>query len=143
MVVAPEKPKGWRRSIYVQQRRVNVLTTLDLFDYPQMTPNCVERTNTAGAPQALHLSNNKMFRDLADYFAQRVRKEVGDNPEREVERVHWYALSRPPTAEEKRIILKALEDATKTGSGRAAATEQVLARFCHTIINSAAFIFID
>src|SRR5262249_6168346 len=36
--------KGWRRSVYVLQRRSQTSTILEDFDLPQMAPNCVERT---------------------------------------------------------------------------------------------------
>ena len=74
LVTAPETFKGWRRSIYSQQRRFTVLTSLDLFDYPQMTPNCVRRTDTSVAPQALYLLNDTVIRKLADALAERVQE---------------------------------------------------------------------
>jgi len=143
LVTAPETPKGWRRSIYSQQRRFTVLTSLDLFDYPQMSPNCVRRTDTAVAPQALYLLNDTVIRKLADSLAERVRKEVGDNLGKQIERVYWLALSRPPTTEESGVVLKELEKAYQTRPGQRAPADQVLAKFCHTMINSAAFIYID
>ncbi|MFN9973088.1 MAG: DUF1553 domain-containing protein, partial [Phycisphaerae bacterium] len=51
--------KGWRRSIYVLQRRSMASSLLEDFDLPQMAPNCVERTVATVAPQALHLMNNR------------------------------------------------------------------------------------
>ena len=42
MVIVPEGNTRARRSIYLQQRRVTMLTMLDLFDYPQMGPNCIQ-----------------------------------------------------------------------------------------------------
>src|SRR5262249_14172917 len=62
---------GWRRMIYVRQARKQVPTHLELFDYPQMSPNCLERRDSTVAPQALHLLNNGMVRRLAEGFAER------------------------------------------------------------------------
>ena len=143
LVVAPEAPQGWRRSIYAQQFRMSSLTTLDLFDYPQMSPNCIQRTDTAIAPQALHLMNDTIIRELADYLAERVRKEVGDDRGKQIDRVYWLALSRPPTAEEKDIVFKQLEKSYQARSGQPAIRNQELARFCLVMMNSAAFIYID
>ena len=143
LVTAPETAAGWRRSIYAEQRREDVMTTLDLFDYPQMTPNCISRTDTAVAPQALHLLNDTMIRQLADSLSQRVRKEVGDDLAKQIDRVYWLALDRPPTVEEKSIVLTELNNVYRTKSGRILSRYEVLARFCDTIINSAAFIYID
>ena len=144
MVMTPDSSaKAWRRSIYLQQRRMTVLTMLDLFDYPQMGPNCSKRASTAVAPQALFLLNNTMIRALADSLAQRVRKEAGDGLAQQIDRVYWLALSRPPTVEEKSILLEELGKAYEGTSSQPDAREQLMARLCHTIINSTAFIYID
>ena len=51
-------PLGLRRSVYVLQRRKDVPTLLENFDFPQMTPNCIERTHTTVPLQALNLMND-------------------------------------------------------------------------------------
>ena len=60
------------------------------------------------APQALNLMNNAMIQKLARSLAERVLKEVGDIPQRQVERVYWIAYGRSATEEEKRLCLEAL-----------------------------------
>ena len=143
MVIVPEGNTRARRSIYLQQRRVTMLTMLDLFDYPQMGPNCIQRTNTAIAPQALFLLNDTMIRTLADSPARRVKAEAGDHLSEQIDKVYWLALSRPPTLEEKNIVLKAFGNAHEAKAGQSVAPDQLLSRLCHTIINSTAFSYID
>src|SRR5205823_1223931 len=137
LVTPVETSKGWRRLIYVQQMRKKMPTHLETFDYPQMNPNCLERRNSTVAPQALHLMNNGMVQQLAEHFARRVRKEAGDDPARQIERVYLIALSRLPGEEEKRIGLEAL---TRV---RQEAADKALSAFCHAIVNSAAFVYVD
>jgi len=122
--------KGWRRSIYVQQRRSTIPTMLDNFDFPAMTPNCVDRVDSTVATQALHMMNNGMVDDLADSFAKRVAQEAGDDPKQQVEKLYWMALSRPPDDEERKLSLESL-------------AKLALGRLCHTMLNSAAFLYID
>src|SRR5262249_19922233 len=143
MVMTPDPSARERRSIYLQQRPATVHTMLDLFDYPQMGPNCSQRANTAVAPQALYLLNNPLIRTLADALAQRVREEAGDRLADQVDRLYWLALSRPPTAEEKGIILGELEKAYEARAGRPAGRRRLLARLCHTLINATAFLYVD
>ena len=57
------------------------MTTLDLFDSPQLTPNCVQRRTSTVASQALHLLNDAVIRRLAAAFGARVRQDVGDRPD--------------------------------------------------------------
>ena len=144
--------RGWRRSIYLQQLRKKLPTHLESFDFPQMNPNCPERRETLVAPQALHLMNNGMVFQLAEKFAARVMREVGVDREQQVERVSWIALSRPPSAEERMLGVETLrqleEDWGRTLSvnglaGPASVQMRALATYCHAIMNSASFLFVD
>jgi hypothetical protein len=141
LVMPTEKANGWRRLIYVQQMRKKLPTHLETFDYPQMNPNCLERRNSTVAPQALHLMNNGMVQQLAECFARRVRKEAADDPPRQVERVYLISLSRHPSAEEKRIACDALARFAKEWGKDS--QQKALATFCHAIMNSAAFVYVD
>jgi hypothetical protein len=113
LVVAAEGKQAWRRTIFVLQRRTTHLTILDNFDLPQMNPNCVERSSSIVAPQALHLLNNKRVYDLSRFFADRIVREAGDNPDAQIEHIYLVALGRSPTASEKRIAAVSLERLTK------------------------------
>jgi hypothetical protein len=133
--------------VYVQIQRKVVPTHLENFDYPQMNPNCVERRASTVAPQALHLLNNGMVRQLAEAFARRVWSEVGAEPARQVEWVYLTALSRPPSREERALGIEALAKlADEWGKHRKnmdEAARRALATYCHTILNSAAFLYVD
>jgi hypothetical protein len=130
--------KSWRRSIYIQQRRNEVPTVLATFDLPPMSPDCLERPVSTVAPQALHLMNNTLVQKLAAFFATRVASEAGAEPSKQIERAYWIALSRPPTVEEARASTEAL-----AGFRKSLPETQALAKFCHTLINSAAFMYVD
>lgn len=153
LVVSKRGENGWRRSIYVLHRRKEMPTILENFDLPQMIPNCIERPNSTVSSQALHLMNNGMIRDLATSFANRVQKEVGNDAYRQVERVYQLALNRMPSETEKEISTQALEQlrnawrkhlaSQKPAEKDANANTKALANFCHAIINSAGFLYID
>ncbi len=137
--------KGWRRSVYLAERRTEPTTLLESFDLPPMSPNCLERNTSTVAIQALHLLNNSMVENLAETFAQRVRKEVGEAPEKQIERTYWIALSRPPTEDEKAESLQALRrfKSMQASAESAVADQKALASLCHALVNSAAFLYID
>jgi hypothetical protein len=148
LVTPAGTPHGWRRSIYVLQRRKEIPTLLDNFDFPQMTPNCIERFPSTVSSQALTLMNDGWIHRLADAFARRVRKEAGADPARQVERVYLIALSRPPTPQERAIGLQALARLTEAWRknrrpGQEAPAQRALSSYCHAIMNSAAFLTID
>ncbi len=155
LVTPIETGKGWRRSIYIEQRRTQIPTLLDNFDLPPMSPNCVERQESTVSLQALYLMNNTMVRRLADSLADRIVREVGHDPHTADRiRFYWMAVSRPPTAEEAKASLEdpgmktpsksrpGMNSSTQSHghSGRVARAGQALPlRFS----SSAAFIYID
>jgi cytochrome c553 len=142
---------GKRRSIYVQQLRKHPVSLLESFDLPTMNPNCLERQDSLVALQALHLMNDSDVRELSGHLADRVRSEEGV-PAQQVERVYLTAIGRPPNAEEQAACVDTLTQLTQqwqqqlTGTGSPPAGEaerRALVTLCHTIINSAAFLYID
>jgi hypothetical protein len=158
LVTADRNETGWRRTVYVQQRRKELPSILETFDLPQMSPNCVTRPNSMVASQALHLLNNGMVRELAMQFAQRIETQAGQDRYRQIEQVYQDALSRKPTAEETQLALETLSQLTAEWELRRAAEEktlkddgtqspsaetQALANFCHVMMNSAEFLFVD
>ena len=137
--------RGWRRLIYVKQARRQLPTHLENFDFAQMNPNCVERRDSTVATQALYLLNNDMVELVADFFARRVEREVGNDPATQVERVYLLALSRLPSQAEKDVGVEALRKLKNEWAKthlRTASTK-ALATYCHAIVNSAAFVYVD
>jgi hypothetical protein len=136
---------GWRRSVYVAERRTETPTLLDSFDLPPMSPNCLERNTSTVAIQALHLMNNAMVEKQAELFADRVRKEAGDEPGKQIERAYWIALGRAPSQEETAVGLESmrrlnsLEKVQSAEDGKRGALQSL----CHVLVNSAAFLYID
>ena len=144
--------RGWRRLIYVQHLRKLLPTHLENFDYPQMNPNCVERRESVVVLQALQLTNTGMVHELAEQFARRVRNQAGDDPARQIAQVYQLALSRLPTEDEKPIAMDALNKLTiewakaLTKAGKPdqdSIALKALTTYCHAIMNSAGFLYVD
>ena len=143
--------RGWRRSVYVEQRRKQIPTALEAFDLPQMSPHCLERPTSTVATQALFLMNDAMVRNLAQSLARRVAREAGDKPADRVERLFLIALSRHPSPEEAQLTVAALEQLTRRWSEEPISADsqpdgpalRALANVSHALINSAAFLYID
>ena len=153
--------RGWRRSVYVEQRRKQPLTLFESFDLPVMNPNCLERQNSNVAPQALYLLNNGRVRRLAAAFAERVLTAAGEEPAAQVQHAYLIALSRYPSDHESRVSVEALsklraewQRATESSVSSAEPGNEptndtqnptllALQDLCHTLINSAAFLYVD
>jgi cytochrome c553 len=143
---------GKRRSIYVQQLRKQPVSLLESFDLPTMNPNCLQRQDSLVALQALHLLNDTAVRELAGQLADRTRSAAGDSPDKQVGQLYLTALGRPPDAEEEAACVQTLAELTTQwakqfeAAGAPAPQEaerRALATVCHTIMNSAMFLYID
>jgi len=140
--IDPTENGTWRRSVYLQYRRTEIPTMMDTFDYPEMGPNCLIRSVSTVSPQSLMLMNNNHIRELAANFACRVEKllAAGDGAEAKVDAVYHLALTRDPSEEEREIGVDALKELEVAWSGDSGGA---LETFCHTILNSAAFVYVD
>ncbi len=142
---------GKRRSIYVQQLRKQPPSLLESFDLPAMNPNCLQRSESLVSTQALHLMNDASVRAHSEKLAERVIRETTIDRPSEVERLYWIVLNRPPSAEELRLMTSSLEKLTAaweqelaaTGQDKSQAPKKALATLCHTLLNSADFLYVD
>jgi hypothetical protein len=115
---------------------------METFDYPEMGPNCVARNTSTVTPQALLMRNNAQVRELAGAMAGLVRQMIGGRNDRDavVEAVYHLALSRDPSAAEQQLGLAALEELQADWEND---FQAALTSYCHTILNSAAFAYVD
>jgi hypothetical protein len=146
--------EGRRRSIYVQQRRTRPVSLLDTFDQPFMNPNCVKRGQSVVSSQALHLMNGDLVRENARFMAGRIADAVGDDPAAQVGRAYLLALGRAPSSDElsaardtmDRLVpewTRKLESEKPAEPIAGRARWLALATICHTLMNSAEFLYID
>ena len=153
VVMKPAKA-GFRRAIYVMHRRQTPLSLMDAFDQPAMTPNCTERRHSNVATQALHMMNGSMTWDLARFMAGRVIDDAGDDRTKQIVQIYLRAYSRAPSQEEVQTGRAAIKEFAKGWPARlsddnsetphsASAQWLALANYCHAILNSAEFSFID
>ena len=100
--VSDEAEKS-RRSIYAYVRRTMAIPLLENFDYSNTTSPLAERATTTVAPQALMLLNDDFMQRQAAAFAERLVKEAGDDPARQIRRAYQLAVNREPTPRESEI----------------------------------------
>ena len=153
-VVAKGTRRGYRRSIYLLQRRSTPVTMLETFDAPLLFPNCLKRPHSTVSSQALQLENSELLRASARYMAGRVMDAVGEDIPRQIERVYWLTLTRPPSPEEARTAAAALRDLIREWQRHLEsevpaepitrkAPWLALASLCHTYLNSAEFLYLN
>ena len=147
LIMADPAENGWRRSVYLRYRRTELPSLLDTFDYPEMGPNCVQRSVSTVSLQALMLSNNRRVYELAGSLAERLQAEAGGSVEASVKLAYKSVLSREPTAEELARAKKSVEGMAAefrgAGENETFALTQAVTAFCHALLNSAEFVYVD
>lgn len=153
-VLAKGSKAGYRRSIYVLQRRVYPMTQLDVFDQPPMSPNCIERRQSTVPTQALEMMNGGTLQELSRYMAARLIDEFGEDARKQIQQAYVRAYSRPPTDAEAQTALDGitalqkqwlvhLEQEIPETPKLYTARWRALADFCRTLLSSAEFLYVD
>jgi hypothetical protein len=141
-VNVPASADGNRRSVYLQVRRSQPLTFLQLFDQPVIETNCTRREVSTVASQALTLLNSDFMTKKADAFADRVLKEQPNDPAPHALRL---AFARTPTEAETRLVAKFLDQQTQqhAKSSLAEARRRAVADLCHMLLSANEFAYVD
>lgn len=143
----PEKDGRFRRGIYLQLRRTEMPTLLSLFDYPEMNPNCIQRSTSTVSLQALVLHNNNQVRqwagDLADLILARSSKSGGDPIGDAFMTVYGRIPNADEHAEAQELLLQFAEAWRQANAETAEISRLALTNLCHALINSAEFSYID
>ncbi|MFO0945569.1 MAG: DUF1553 domain-containing protein [Planctomycetota bacterium] len=126
----PVGPEFQRRSIYRAWIRGGRSNLLDAFDCPDPSTTTPRRAVTTTPQQALSLQNSSFVLRMSDLFASRVRKDVGEHVDAQVERAYLVAYGRLPTEHEHHIAMAVVRD-------------HGLAVLTRAIFNSNEFLYVD
>jgi hypothetical protein len=122
-----------RRSIYLKVFRNKRDAVLDVFDVPDGSGSVPLRNVTTTATQSLLMINGPWMVERAKTLAGRIGREAKD-PAQQVRLAYRLIFARMPTAEEEAEGVAFI--AGEKGPER-------LADFCHVLINSNEFIYVD
>ena len=137
-VSSPEEQA--RRSVYVHVKRSLILPVLASFDFPETDASCEARFTTTQPGQSFALLNSKFISDQAAAFAERLKKEAGDDLDAQIKLAYRLTTCREATAkdmERARNLVASYE--AKHGQKR----DQALAKFCLFMFNLNEFIYLD
>ncbi|MAG58111.1 MAG: hypothetical protein CMJ83_17640 [Planctomycetes bacterium] len=120
---------GLRRMVYARVVRMERDGTFGAFDTPDAGQVCPKRTRSTTALQALNLLNAPFVLKRADAFANRLRRERGDDVATQVRHAFALAFSRAPDQKE-------LDESVGL------VTNHGLSAFCRALLNTSEFLFI-
>ncbi|HEV3446335.1 MAG TPA: DUF1549 and DUF1553 domain-containing protein [Gemmataceae bacterium] len=133
-----------RRSIYLFAKRNMRYPMFDAFDLPDMHNSCARRTQTTTAPQALLLLNGDFTLERARSWAAQLLAAHHGDAQGLVAGAYRAAWGRQASDEEIRLGLKFLHDqAERLSLSNGEKKEEIVADFCHVLMNANEFLYID
>jgi hypothetical protein len=142
-VVVADGGAAARRSIYLQRRRTQPDSMLDVFDVPQGGNNCTRRNASTIALQSLSLLNSEFVTERAATLATRLEKSAGEDQAARVAQAFLLTYSRPPTADEAAAAEQFLATQPDNYAGQPDAKTRTWRDFCQMLLASSAFLYVD
>ncbi len=122
-------PESRRRTIYRFNPRGGRNPFLDTFDCPDPSVTTPKRAATTTPLQSLALMNNAFVFQMADDFANRMKREAGDSTVAQIKLVYLVAYAR----EAYKLEVESAADFVR---------EHELASFCRVVLNSNEFLYV-
>jgi hypothetical protein len=132
-VYEPKKefgPAEFRRMIYWSKPRMQLDDTFGVFDCPDAGQIAPRRNRSTTPLQALNLLNSPFVLQQADFFAERLRREAGDDLATQVRRGFQLAFQREPTTVEE-------------NRAHSLAREHGLAALTRALLNANEFLYVE
>jgi len=104
-----EEPEASRRSIYVFIKRGLIVPMFETLDIADANSSCQQRQVTTVAPQALTLFNGEFTQQQSRALAERLRREAGDDVDRQISLAWRLALCREPSDVERTKLREFME----------------------------------
>ena len=142
VVAADAAGAGRRRSIYLQQRRTQVVSFLAVFDAPTIVFNSVQRPVSTMPLQALALFNSEFVLERAKNFATRLERSHTDESAR-LRAAYEMTWGREPDDLELKIAAEFLETQAAEYQTQSDARQRAWIDFCQMLFASNEFLYIE
>lgn len=142
-VVAPEDAPGrFCRSIYLNQKRTQVVSFLNIFDAPSIVFNSVRRNTSTMSLQSLSLMNSDFSIRRSQAAAARIRRLEADDVDR-LTLAYKLFYGRRPNENEVTEWMRFLDQQTKHYSESPNANDLAWQDLCQALFASSEFIYVD
>ena len=143
VTVGESQPGAARRSVYLQQRRTQMLSLLNLFDAPAVTFNCVQRPTTTMPLQSLSQLNSEFSLARAADFVRRLERDAPPDPRRRARLAFELATGHAPSDVELRASLSFLEEQSRAYEPAENASPRAWTDFCQMLLSSNGFLYVE
>jgi Protein of unknown function (DUF1549)/Protein of unknown function (DUF1553)/Planctomycete cytochrome C len=131
-----------RRTVYLPLRRANLPTLLNLFDFGDATTVNGKRTITNVAPQALFAMNSEFGFEHSRKLAEMLMAAPEASEGHRVEEAYQRILNRAPSPPEVDVALTYIRK-YETKYGKEKADLEAWQSFCHILLSSNEFLYLD
>ena len=126
-----------RRSVYLKTLRNTREPLLEAFDQPDRIAGTGTRNITTSPTQSLLMINGKWTLQRAGHLAEQIQKEISGGDDSQVRQAYRLVYARDPSEGEINRGQEFLEQA------RAKQSTSALIDFCHVLLNSNEFLYVD
>jgi hypothetical protein len=143
-VVVPEDQSGARRrSLYLYQRRTQVLSLLAVFDSPSIVYNSLSRPRSTMPLQSLSQLNSPFALKRAEHLAARLAAAHPHDESARIAAAFKLTLGRPATASELTAAKALLSTQKQTYEKDKPAGNLAWRDFCQALLASNEFLYLD
>ncbi|MDA1214373.1 MAG: DUF1553 domain-containing protein, partial [Planctomycetota bacterium] len=143
VIVPEDRPGAHRRSIFLQQRRTQGLSMLNVFDAPSIVINCTRRPVTTMPLQSLNLLNSDFAVARGTHFAERIEAAAGDDVEERMRLAFELALGREASKMDISDSLKFLHAQQAAYSEQDNAEKRAWVDFCQLLLASNQCLYVE
>ena len=145
--IKTENSSHWRRSVYIYVKRQLLFPMMELFDSPTTTDSCSVRPESIVPTQALILMNDEFTEDQAAYLAIRSGSQSKLPLMTILDDAHRFALSHKASPQRLNrafdFVQQQLESYEDDGLPIEVARHKAITDFCHVLLNSSEFVFVE
>jgi len=128
-------PEARKRSLYIYQQRTLTMPFMQVFDSLVCDESRPRRVSSVTPLQALAMYNGDLVNEESRHFAERVRREAGEDVDAQVERAFLLAFSRRPTPDEAVTMRRLVQKSEPADKG--------LLGLCRVLANANEFVYVD
>ena len=141
-IVPEDNPGVRRRSIYLQQKRTQVHSLLQVFDAPSIVFNSTRRARSTMPLQSLSLLNSEFVVHRAQQLAKSLEQRETSDSDR-LQQAFLQTTGRPPTADDIASTTKFLHDQTQEYATETHAAQRAWTDLCQMLLVENAALYVD
>ena len=142
VLIPANHPQANRRAVYLQQRRSQVVSMLQVFDAPSIIFNSTRRARSTMPLQSLSLLNSDFAVLRARHLAERLQRDYPSEPDR-LSAALLLTASHPAEPEQREILTQFLDRQVQEYAGQADSRQRAWVDLCQMLMAGNPFLYLD